>query len=72
MEARLQKRLQQQRQTPQFYKPDILPVDPELRAEALKKTSKLKQANYRVINAAVPGYASGNQLAQLALQVFTL
>lgn len=69
LETRLKKRLQQQRQAPQLYRPDILPVEPELRAEALKKNPKLKQANYRVINAAVPGYASGNQLAQLALQV---
>ena len=69
LEARLQQRLQQQQQTPQLYKPDVLPEDPELRAEALKRTSKLKSGKYRVINAAVPGYASGNQLAQLALQV---
>ncbi|MEM9271914.1 MAG: SGNH/GDSL hydrolase family protein [Cyanobacteria bacterium P01_F01_bin.143] len=69
LEARLQQRLQQQQQTPQLYKPDVLPEDPELRAEALQRTSKLKSGKYRVINAAVPGYASGNQLAQLALQV---
>jgi len=69
LETRLKKRLQQQKQAPQLYKPDILPIDPELRVEALKKNPKLKPANYRVINAAVPGYASGNQLAQLALQV---
>ncbi|ELS04599.1 GDSL-like Lipase/Acylhydrolase [Xenococcus sp. PCC 7305] len=69
LENRLQKRLEQQKKLPQLYKPDVLPEDEELRAEARRKTPKLKQANYRVINAAVPGYASGNQLAQLALQV---
>ena len=69
LEIRLQQRLKQQKQNPQLYKPDVLPEDEEARAEALKKPSKLKSGNYRVINAAVPGYASGNQLAQLALQV---
>ena len=69
LETRLQKRLQQQQGSPQLYKPDVLPLDGTARAEALKKPSKLKPGNYRVINAAVPGYASGNQLAQLALQI---
>ncbi len=69
LETRLAQRLQQQKSSPQAYKPDILPADPAARATALKKPSKLKPANYRVINAAVPGYTSGNQLAQLALEV---
>ena len=69
LETRLQKRLQQQKQSPQLYKPDVIPLDEEIRAKALKRPSKIKPGNYRVINAAVPGYASGNQLAQLALQV---
>ena len=69
LETRLQERLQQQQNSPQLYKPDVFPLDANVRAEALKKPSKLKPGNYRVINAAVPGYASGNQLAQLALQI---
>ena len=69
LELRLQKRLQQQQNSPQVYKPDVLPLDEEARAEALKKPSKLKSGNYRVINVAVPGYATGNQFAQLALQI---
>lgn len=69
LELRLRERLQQQQNAPQLYKPDVLPLDEEARAEALKKPSLLKSGNYRVINAAVPGYATGNQLAQLALQV---
>lgn len=36
---------------------------------ALAKPAKLQPKQYRTINAAVPGYASGNQLAQLALQI---
>lgn len=69
LELRLQERLQQQQNAPQIYKPDVLPLDTTARAEALKKPSKLKSGTYRVINAAVPGYTSGNQLAQLALQI---
>lgn len=69
LELRLQERLQQQQNAPQLYKPDVLPLDEEAGAEALKKPSKIKSGNYRVINAAVPGYGTGNQLAQLALQV---
>lgn len=69
LEQRLQQRLNQQNSAPQLYKPDVLPLEPEARAEALKKPSLIKSGNYRVINAAVPGYTSGNQLAQLALQI---
>lgn len=69
LEARLQQRLQQQKTSPQLYKPDLLPVDPEQKQKYLAKPSKIKSGNYRVINAAVPGYASGNELAQVALQI---
>lgn len=69
LELRLQKRLQQQRQSPKIYKPDVLPLDLDARKKALRKPSKIKSGKYRVINAAVPGYASGNELAQLALQI---
>jgi hypothetical protein len=69
LEFRLQERLKQQQKAPQLYRPDLLPLEEPARAEALKKPAKIKSGNYRVINAAVPGYASGNQLAQLALQI---
>ncbi len=69
LELRLQKRLQQQRQSPSLYKPDVLPLDEAKRKQALAKPSKMKSGKYRVINAAVPGYASGNELAQLALHI---
>lgn len=68
LEARLQQRLQQQQTSPQLYKPDLLPQDEKELKKALAKPSKIKEGKYRVINAAVPGYASGNELAQLALQ----
>ena len=69
LEERLQQRLRQQQASPQLYKPDILPADKEKRVKSLAKPTKIKSGNYRVINAAVPGYASGNELAQLALNI---
>ena len=69
LEARLRQRLKQQKNSPQLYKPDTLPQDKQKLKSALAKPSKIKQGQYRVINAAVPGYTSGNELAQLALQI---
>ena len=69
LEQRLQKRLQQQKASPQLYKPDSLPANPEERQKSAGKPAKIKSGNYRVINAAVPGYASGNELAQVALEI---
>ena len=69
LEQRLDRRLKQQQTSPQLYKPDVLPFDKTERQKYLAKPAKIKSGNYRVINAGVPGYASGNELAQLALQV---
>ena len=69
LEQRLQQRLEQQNVSPHLYKPDLLPFDKVEREKYLAKPSKIKPGNYRVVNAAVPGYASGNELAQLALQI---
>ena len=69
LQARLQARLEQQRTSPEKYRPNILPVDATGRANALRLPPKIRGGNYRVINAAVPGYASGNQLAQFALEI---
>lgn len=69
LESRLQQRLQQQQTSPQIYQPDLLPFDQVEKQKSLAKPAKIKPGNYRIINAAVPGYASGNELAQIALQV---
>lgn len=69
LEARLNERMAQQKRSPEKYRPIPLPVyKPELE-KALTLPPKLREGRYRVINAAVPGYASGNELAQLALQI---
>jgi len=69
LQQRLQARLQQQIASPNLYQPDLLPFDRLKQQKYLAKPSKIKSGNYRVINASVPGYASGNELAQLALQI---
>ena len=69
LEQRLEQRLAQQKASPKLYKPDLLPFDKTKRQKSLAKPSKIKSGKYRVINAGVPGYASGNELAQLALQI---
>jgi lysophospholipase L1-like esterase len=51
---------------------NILPKNSEAATQptpTVAKPAQIKPGEYRVINAAVPGYASGNELAQLALEV---
>jgi lysophospholipase L1-like esterase len=69
LEARLNARVVQQKRTPEKYRPQVLPFyKPEVE-KALNLPLPLKDAKYRVINAAVPGYSSGNEVAQVALQL---
>jgi lysophospholipase L1-like esterase len=79
LEQRLQQRIQQQQASPQLYQSEILPKKPDIspdpkkeqqeKPKSITKPTQIKPGQYRVINAAVPGYASGNELAQLALEV---
>ena len=69
LEQRLAQRLQQQQASPQLYQPDILPRNAVEKKKYLAKPAKIKSGKYRVINASVPGYASGNELAQMALGI---
>ncbi len=69
LEARLQQRVKQQKTSPAKYRPDVFPFFVPTRRELMKLPPKIREGNYRVINAAVPGYASGNQLSQLALKI---
>lgn len=69
LETRLNERIAQQGRSPEKYRPTTLPFyKPDL-AKALALPPQIREGQYRVINAAVPGYASGNELAQLALQI---
>lgn len=69
LEARLQERVSQQQESPEKYRPDSLSFYKPERDKSLALPPKVRPGNYRVINAAVPGYTSGNYLAQLALEI---
>ena len=69
LEARLNERVAQQKRSPQKYRPATLPYFKSELDKVVKLPLRMREGQYRVINAAVPGYASGNQLAQLALQI---
>lgn len=69
LETRLQQRVNLQKQSPAKYRPDVFPFFKPSRDKLMGMPAKIKEGQYRVINAAVPGYISGNQLAQLALQL---
>lgn len=69
LETLLRERVAQQKRSPEKYRPDVFPFFKPDRVKAFALPPKLREGEYRVINAAVPGYASGNQLAQLALQI---
>lgn len=69
LQALLNQRVAQQRQNPSKYRPDIFPFFKPDRVKLLTLPPKIRQGKYRVINAAVPGYISGNSLAQFALEI---
>jgi lysophospholipase L1-like esterase len=64
LESRLQQRVIQQQQSPEKYRPDVFPFFQPSREKLLALPAKIRLGKYRVINAAVPGYMSGNELAQ--------
>jgi lysophospholipase L1-like esterase len=69
LQTLLRRRIEQQQRSPDAFRPNALPLDPTKRQEALAKPLPIEAGKYRVINAAVPGYTSGNQLAQLAVEI---
>ena len=69
LEVRLKQRVKQQKSSPAQYRPDVFPFFAPTRRQLTKLPPKIREGNYRVINAAVPGYTSGNQLAKLALEI---
>jgi hypothetical protein len=70
LETRLKQRVEQQKRTPNQYRPDVFPFFKPSREKLMQLPPKIQAKQYRVINAAVPGYASGNSLAQFALDIF--
>lgn len=69
LETRLNQRIANQKANPEKYRPDQLPYFKSELDKVITLPLKLRPGQYRVINAAVPGYTSGNELAQLALEI---
>ncbi len=69
LETLLNNRVEQQKKNPEKFRPDVFPFWPPDRAKLMELPPKIRNAKYRVINAAVPGYTSGNQLSQLARDI---
>lgn len=69
LETRLNQQVATQKSAPNKFRPDTLPYFADELEKALKLPPRIREARYRVINAAVPGYASGNELAQLAFEI---
>lgn len=69
LETLLQQRVIQQQKSPEKYRPDIFPFFQPSREKLMRLPAKIRQGKYRVVNAAVPGYTSGNELAQFVSKV---
>ncbi|WP_448562430.1 SGNH/GDSL hydrolase family protein [Trichothermofontia sp.] len=69
LETRLNERIAAQTQHPERFRPEVLPYFKDEVDRALARPPRLREGIYRVINAAVPGYTSGNELVQVAQQV---
>ncbi|MGA1265045.1 MAG: hypothetical protein ACO331_14250 [Prochlorothrix sp.] len=69
LQQRLNERVEEQLANPSRFQPDILPFRADQVEAALALPPKIRVGQYRVINAAVPGYTSGNVLARLIYQI---
>ena len=69
LEARFNQQVASQKKDPGRFRPTTLPYFADELTKAMALPARIRESNYRVINAAVPGYASSNELAQFALQV---
>ncbi len=68
LETRLNQQTTEQQSNPGKFRPDTLSFFADEQVKELAKPAKIANAKYQVINMAVPGYASGNELAQLVTQ----
>lgn len=69
LETLLNDRVKNQQTNPNQYQPASLPYTAEEVEKVLQRSARIPERQYRVVNAAVPGYASGNDLALLMQQV---
>jgi lysophospholipase L1-like esterase len=64
LENHLNQQVQAQKASPKSFRPDVLPYFADELNKALNLPPKIRDSRYRVINAAVPGYTSGNSVSQ--------
>ncbi|KAM3115079.1 SGNH/GDSL hydrolase family protein [Phormidesmis sp. 146-33] len=69
LETRFNQQVATQKTNSAKFRPDVLPYYADELTKAMALPPRIRESRYRVINAAVPGYASSNQLAQLTQQV---
>ncbi|MBE9030223.1 SGNH/GDSL hydrolase family protein [filamentous cyanobacterium LEGE 11480] len=69
LENRLNQQVKAQKSNPAKFRPNVLPYFADEMQKALALPAKVRNANYRVINAAVPGYLSGNTLADFTTRL---
>ena len=69
LEKLLNDRVAAQRSSSTRFQPAVLPYRADQVDDALALPPRIPERTYRVINAAVPGYTSGNELAMLMQQV---
>lgn len=71
LETRLNQQVATQKTNSAKFRPNVLPYYADELTKAMALPPRIRDSRYRVINAAVPGYASSNELSQLALQVLS-
>ena len=69
LETQLNQQVQDQKSNAKQFRPDVLPYFADEMEKALKLPPKIRPGQYRVINAAVPGYLTSNALSQLSSQL---
>lgn len=71
LETRFNQQVATQKTSPKKFRPSTLPYYADELVKAMALPPRIRENKYRVINAAVPGYASSNELSQLASQVLS-
>jgi hypothetical protein len=69
LEQKLNDRIAAQTQNPGRFQPVVLPYRADQVADALALPPQIPTGRYRVINAGVPGYGSGNTLGRLMYEI---
>jgi len=69
LETRLNEQVATQKNQPEKFRPSVLPYFADELAKAMALPARIRESRYRVINAAVPGYISSNELSHLSLKI---